>query len=264
MGLAMPVNRKTIFSAAMAFILLLSVNGVLLAGISVEPVRHTVSIMPGQEQVVMYHVNNSGDEDVDITIEPKAWSGLKDTYEWLSLESENIYVKAGESTPFIVKLNVPEGAEGEMVAMLFLCYKDSIESQLNIRNGIPLYMIIEGTESYKLDIKDIDVSYARKVDFYDLTFLVKIKNTGNVHIVPDIQVVIENDTGRVLNTISLIRPNIVLREKDHTYQLTWREPELRDGIYKAIIELNYEDKIEPRTKEIRFQVAGDRFEKIEI
>lgn len=234
------------------------------AGISIIPDRHIVSLAPGGDAVVMYQVHNSGNEDINIVIEPKAWSGFKDPYEWLSLESENIYVKAGESTPFIVKLNVPEGAEGEMVAMLFLCYKEDSQSQLNIRNGIPLYMIVKGTENYGIDIEDIGISYGRKGDFYDLNFVVEIRNSGNTHIVPDIAIVVKNDEGKIIKTISLKRPNIVLRDKIHTYRLIWREPGLKNGVYSATAILDYEDKIAPKVESIRFQVTGSKIEKIDI
>jgi uncharacterized membrane protein len=233
------------------------------AGISIAPDRHIVLISPGENTIVMYHIDNQGDKDIDIIIEPRAWSGVKDPYQWLSLESDNVYLKAGESAPFVVNVNAPKDAEGEMMAMLFLCYKQDSSSQLNIRNGVPLYMVIEGTQYYGLDIMDIDLSYGRKGDFYDLNFIVEIKNTGNVHIVPDISIVIKNSNGRAVNALSLKRPNIVLREKNHIYRLGWREPGLRDGIYKAEVLLDYEDKIGSKAKEIKFQVAGGRIEKID-
>jgi hypothetical protein len=237
--------------------------GFVYAGISVTPDRHIVSLMPGEETAVMYHIDNSGTADIDITIEPKAWSGMKDPYKWLSLESDTIYAKAGELTSFIVNLKAPEDEKGEMMAMLFLCYKESVGSQLNIRNGIPLYMVIKDTEYYDLNIEDMHISYSRIDDFYDLNFVVKIKNTGNIHIVPDVKVIVKNDKGKTLNTMALKEPNIVLRDKNHAYRLMWREPGLRDGIYKATVELNYEDKIEPKVKDIRFQVTGSRIEQLE-
>jgi hypothetical protein len=251
-----------IYMAITLFTILLPF-GYAQAGISIVPDRHIVLISPGENTIVMYHINNQGDKDIDIVIEPKAWSGVKDPYQWLSLESDNVYLKAGESTPLVIDINAPEDMEGEMVAMLFLCYKEDSQSQLNIRNGVPLYMIIEGTEYYDLNIEDIEISYGRKGDFYDLNFIVKIKNTGNVHIVPDISIVIKNSNGRTVNTLSLKRPNIVLREKNHIYRLGWREPGLREGIYKAEVLLDYEDKIGPKAKEIKFQVTGGMIEKLE-
>ncbi len=258
-------NKRTIY-----MIFLLSAAAMFMhacyvyAGINITPDRHIVSVVAGGEQTVMYHVNNTGGEDLDITIEAKSWAGLKDPYQWLSLEADEIYLKAGESTPLTVTVSAPDDAEGEMVAMLFLCYKDTGKSQLNIRNGVPLYMVVAGTQYYDIDIEDIEISYGRKSDFYDLNFAVRIKNTGNAHIAPDINLVIKNDKGRALNTLSLKRPNIVLREKAHIYRLGWREPGLRDGIYTATAVLDYEDKIEPQVKNIRFQVTGYSVEKLDI
>ena len=114
-------------------IVIVLTSGVVYAGISVTPERHIVSLLPNEEKTVMYQIHNSGDEDIDIIIEPKAWAGIRDPYKWLSLESDDIYARAGEHTPLIVNVFAPEDAEGEMVAMLFLCYKESMESQLNIR-----------------------------------------------------------------------------------------------------------------------------------
>ena len=68
---------------------------------------------------------------------------------------------------------------------------------------------------------------------------------------------------KILNTIALKKPNIVLREKGQIYRLGWREPGLRDGIYKAEIILDYEDKIAPVTEEIEFQFSGDMIQKLE-
>jgi hypothetical protein len=252
-------------SASIASIVMvfLAANNVF-AAISIIPDRHIVHVLPGQDAVVMYQAYNAGDEDMTITIDPKSWSGPKDPYAWMDLESDSIYVQAGQSSPIIVNISLPNDASGEMVVMLFMCYRDSGESQLNIRNGIPLYLIAKGTEDYGLQIKDVDVSYGRTGDFYDLSFMVDIKNTGNVHMVPDVGIVIKNMQGRTVNNLFLKRPNIVLRDKEHTYRLGWREPDLRNGIYQAAVTLDYDDKIEAVTKEIEFQVSGNKIEKLEI
>jgi hypothetical protein len=257
------IFKKGLYITAVYFFILFFATADLLAGVSVSPDRHRILLLPGEEETVMYHIHNSGDEDVDIVIEPKAWAGVKDPYQWLDMEDDVLYVKAGESTPLSVNTRVPEGAEGEMVAMLFLCYKDSVGSQLNIRQGVPLYMVVSGTERYGLEIQDISLSYGKRGHFYNLGFVVKMQNISNAHIVPDVSVIVKNDKGRVLNKMALKRPNIVLRDKSQTYRLGWREPGLRDGIYTATVILDYEDKIEPKAKEISFQISGDRVEKIE-
>ena len=257
------MNNKTLYIISVTLSAILIFYNNAFAGISVTPDRHIVSVVEGEQKAVMYHIHNTGDSGIDIVIEPKSWAGPKDLYKWLSLTSDSIYVEAGESTPLVVNISAPEGSEGEMVAMLFLCYREDRDSQLNIRNGVPLYVINEGTERYGLDIQDFGISYGRKGYLYELGFVIDIKNTGNVHIVPDVYVVIKNSDGRTINNLSLKRPNIVLRDKGQTYRLGWREPGLRDGIYKATVILDYEDKIQAETKEIEFQVSGSSIEKIE-
>ncbi|MDD5504438.1 MAG: hypothetical protein PHV77_03885 [Candidatus Omnitrophica bacterium] len=226
------------------------------AGIMVTPDRHIVFLDPGESKTVIYNIHNEGAEDINMIIEPKGWSGLKDPYAWLSLETDEIYVRAGESTPLVANINAPEKEAGEMVAMLFLCYKDKMGSQLNIKNGVPLYMIVKGTEYYSLNIKDIHISFSRKNDFLDLNFNVEMENTGNVHIVPDISIAIKNNNGRQLNELILKRPHIVLRGKTQLYTLSWREPDLRDGTYKATVMFEFEDKIKQTIKEFEFNLSG--------
>jgi uncharacterized membrane protein len=226
------------------------------AGVSVSPDRHIVSLLPGEEAVVEYQVHNSGDKDIDITIDPVAWSGIKDPRTWLTLKNDSVHVKAGKSSPVIVEISAPKNAVGEMVAMLFLCYKDTSESQLNIRNGVPLYLIVKGTEDYGLDINNIEVAYTNTDN---LNIIVKIKNTGNIHIVPDVKVSIKDSEGKLLKELSLTRPNIVLRDKNHSYRLGWRNPLLRDGIYTITAVLDYEGKIK-KSKEVGFSVSGNDIE----
>ncbi len=229
------------------------------AGISVSPDRHIVSLLPGEKAVAEYQVYNSGDKDIDIFIEPKSWSGIKDPNAWLSLKSDNAHVKAGETAPLIVEISAPKDAAGEMVAMLFLCYKDTSESQLNIRNGVPLYLVVKGTENYDLDIDDIEATYT---DANNLNIIVKIENTGNIHIVPDVKASIKDSEGKLLKNLSLSKSNIILRGKAHSYRLGWRNSFLRDGIYIVTATLDHEDKINKKSKEVRFSVSGNDIEMI--
>lgn len=257
------MKRFKVLITVLAFVAMRMFISDAIAAISIAPDRHIVSLSPGEETVVKYQIYNDGNRDLDITIEPVAWSGVRDPYTWLALESDSAYLKAGESSPMVVSVFAPEDYTGEMVAMLFLCYKDTGESQLNIRNGVPLYLVIEGTEDYGLDIDNIEVTYTKnRNNVYDLNALVTVKNTGNVHIVPDIEVSISDDKGKPLEDMSLIRPNILLRGRSHTYRLGWRNPFLRDGIYTVKAVLGYEDKIAEVSREAEFRVSGNNIDMI--
>jgi hypothetical protein len=259
----MKINIFKILVMIAVFAILQIPVSCVMAGITIAPDRHIVYLSPGEEETVKYQVYNSGGKDVDITIVPESWSGVKDPYSWLRLENDKAHIKAGQTGPVVVKVNAPEDNAGEMVAMLFLCYKDMDRSQLNIRSGVPLYLIIKGTEDYSLDIDDIGIAYAKNEDnANDINIMVKIKNTGNVHIVPDVKAFVKDSEGRTAKELFLAKPNIVLRDEAHIYRLGWRNPFLRDGIYTVIVELNYEDKIASVIKEARFKVSGNSIDMV--
>lgn len=232
-------------------ILLITMIGVMMAaaaaeaGVSVTPERHIVRLSPGESQTVEYQVYNSGPQDLDIKMDPKDWTGIGiDINSWLSLKEDRFGIKAGETKPLNVKITAPDGVEGEMLAMLFLCYKEDKNSPLNVRNGTPLYLVIKGTERYNARIETIKVGYAKELQRNDLAIMVKVKNEGNVHIVPDIAVSVKDSEGDEVKSFLLKRPKIILRGKYHTYRLNWRNPKLAEGNYTVTAGLSYEDRIE--------------------
>lgn len=219
------------------------------AGVSVTPERHIVRLSPGESQTIEYQVYNSGPQDLDIEIDPNDWTGIQvekriDINSWLSLKEDRFGIKAGETKPLNVKITAPDGVEGEMLAMLFLCYKEDKNSPLNVRNGTPLYLVIKGTERYNARIETIKVGYAKELQRNDLAIMVKVENEGNVHIVPDIAVFVKDGKGDEVKSFLLKRPKIILRGKYHTYRLSWRNPKLAEGNYTVTAGLSYEDRIE--------------------
>jgi len=106
-----------------------------------------------------------GEQDLDVTVEPKYWTGTApaqvkvDIEKVLLLPSAKFVVGVGKTEPFKVTLTAPHGIEGDIVAMLFLCYKEDKASDLNIRNGIPLYLIIKGSQQYNARIESVDAEY---------------------------------------------------------------------------------------------------------
>lgn len=223
---------------------LMTASTTAFAGVRVTPDRHIVELSPGETETVSYQVYNSGKSPLDIVIEPQSWSGQEDVYSWLSLDSYKLTVDKESTNTIKVNIKVPLDAKGESVGMLFLCYKEDDGSQLNIRNGIPLYMVVKGTEQYNLDILSIKARYAKVKNFKDLNIEVMVKNSGNIHIKPDIEVIIEDQEGIQVKRLRLDAPKIVLREQYHTYKLGWRKPTLRRGNYTIKTRLVYEDKID--------------------
>ncbi|MFH1868937.1 MAG: hypothetical protein ABH843_08210 [Candidatus Omnitrophota bacterium] len=227
------------------------------AGISVTPDRHVVELSPGESRTVEYQIYNTGPQDLDIEVEPQEWSGLDevvDVNSWVSLEGAKLSIKVNETKKLKAKVTAPEGAEGEMLAMLFLCYKEDVNSILNIRNGIPLYLVIKDTAKYAASVEKIEFDYTKTKRMDNLAILVNVKNQGNVRMEPDIEVIVRNSGGDELKKILLKEKKIVLRGKDQLYKLNWRKPFFQDGNYTATATLNYEDKISDVKKRVGFEI----------
>jgi len=245
-------------------VVIATAGGVVEAGVSVTPDRHIVRLLPGESTTIEYQVRNSGAQDLDMEIDPKDWTGIMiDIDSWLSLKSSKLKIKTGETKPMEVTVTAPADVEGEMLAMLFLCYKEDKDSPLNIRNGIPLYLVIEGTEKYSARIETIKAEYTKGVKRSDLNIAVSIKNKGNIHIVPDIAVSVKDSKGEEIKKFLLKRPKTILRGEHYACQFLWRKPALPEGDYTIIVELNYEDKIKKLEKTAKFNIADGKLNMLE-
>lgn len=221
-----------------------AITAVAEAGVSVAPDRHIIELTPGQTRTVEYQVHNSGPQELDIEIDPQDWSGLgMNIYSWLYLEESTFKVGPAETKPFKVTVTAPDNIDGEIVAMLFLCYKEDPESILNIRNGIPLYLVIKDSQKYSARIESVNVGYVEERP-NDLTIMVKVNNEGNMHIAPGIAVSITDIRGKELKNFLLKKAKILLRTREQTYTFGWRSPSLPNGTYTVKASLSYEDKIE--------------------
>ena len=227
------------------------------AGITVVPDRHVLELSPGESRTVEYEIYNAGDQELDMKIEPKEWTDvdmLIDVDSWVSLEESELKIKVGETKKLKVKVAALDSFEGEMLAMLFLCYKEDKNSILNIRNGIPLYLVIKDTARYGASIEEIEFEYTNVKHMDNLAVIVNVRNEGNIHIDPDITLTVTDSKGEELKSIPLQGKKIVLRGKDYPYKLNWRKPFFKDGNYIAQATLSYEDKIGDVKKEVGFEI----------
>lgn len=227
------------------------------AGISVAPDRHIVELSPGENQTVEYEIYNTGPQELDIEVDPQEWTDIElliDVNSWVTLEDTKLKIKVNETKKLKVTVTALDDFEGEMLAMLFLCYKKDKNSMLNIRNGIPLYLVIKDTAKYGANINGIEFEYTKVPRMDNLAIIVNVRNEGNIHIDPDITLTVTDSKGEELKSIPLQGKKIVLRGKDYPYKLNWRKPFFKDGSYKAVAVLNYENKIQGVEKTVDFEI----------
>jgi len=234
------------------------------AGIVVTPDRHIVKLSPGKESMVEYRVYNSGTEKIEVELDPKAWGKTKEIDSWLSLPETVFTVEPGKEETFKMALAAPKGKEGELIAMVFLCYKEDPRSILNIRNGFPVYLIIDGTENYDISVLDAGVTYTNNDLRNALDISVEVENVGNVHINPDIRTRLMDSKGKVIREFFSEDSKILLSKDTHAYKYAWLNPILSNGNYIINIEMSDENLDSNLEHQVEFRVEDGKIKTEEV
>lgn len=261
-----PLKQTTYTLILIGLIMFISTQ-TLYAGLSVKPERHVLNLSPNEEEIIEYEIYNSGPKDINIKVETKHWTELKGQKDivissWLIPQEDVFDIQAGETKKLKIKTKAPEGVKGEIVAMIFFCYKETEASSLNIRNGNPLYMVIKGTEEYKAEIKAVNLKLFRdkkrnNKQCFQVT--VNMNNTGNIHFKPEIDVFIADKHGRLIKKLNLKNTWPILRNKNYKYSLKWWKPEFKRGeTYRVVVNVNYKDKLKDISMAKEFRVIDEK------
>lgn len=248
--------KIVVFSAAILFML----QGITLAGIKVTPDIYIFELSQGEEKTVEYQIYNSGPQDIHMKIEPEDLAKVKENKEiklssWLIINEKGFVIKKNDVKKIPVYIKVPEEAVGELNSMIFLCYKESEESMINVRYGTPLYVLIKGTERIGAEIKSAGVcNMANPVTgMNNLIITVEMINQGNRHIKPKIWAVIGNEEDSNIQEIDLPKPWPIFGGRAHKYKIIWKDYRLDAGDYKAKVFIDY-GMSSPLTYELVFNV----------
>lgn len=249
---------KTITFLLIAFVMMQASPDVY-AAIVVQPDRHIVEVSPGEIKQVEYTIENRGLEPLDIIIDPVGWAGTEDIYSWISLDSHKLYIDKEDTNTLTIDVTAPADGDGEAVGMLFLCYKESEDAALNMRNGIPIYIVVEGTQKYELILDSIDANITENKQQKILDIAISVINESNAHIRPDVALSIIDKEGIIVYQTDQEKPKILLRGQKHTYNLRWRNPKLRKEEYFVKIDFSDDGKVDIK-KELTLSVTDSGIE----
>ncbi len=228
------------------------------AGIAVTPERHVLELSPGETGYAEYQVYNSGNEPLEITIAPEDLGKISenkdiDINSWTKIKEAKITVEPGGTKPFKVNVTVPKNAVGELNSMLYLTYKEQKASILIIRYGVPLYVLIKGTENISAQIKSVAMLTQVNPVFplqKDMIIAIDVENTGNRHIWPKVWAEISDKNAKTIKRIDLAKPWPVFGEQFYTYAIRWDNYELVPGEYECAVFFGYD---KDKTAEIKKQ-----------
>lgn len=210
-----------------------------LAGIGLNPAVTEIVIPAGVPSEGRVAVKNSFNEEIAFEVQTENWlrrRGVEtpgaeiEPEDWLSVETPVFSIRPGEIKDVRYTATIPEGTEGELVAMLFFAPAPE-EGGISVRSrfGAIIYAAAEGT---------LDVSCkAESLRYTGSGLRVTVRNTGNVHLRPDGKVIVTNPQGDV-STFSLQSGwSLFPGQARHFTAVT--EEELPEGEYTAQAVIEY-------------------------
>lgn len=215
---------------------------------NISPNRMELSIGENKEYGDFITIKNAEGGEMRMTVRVENWSKAVegtakyggDKFEWLQINPGEFDLKGGETQKVGYKITTPKGAKGELNAMIFIEGKPKEVKEgaigINTSIGVPIYVMIKGTEKYAAEVEDLKVV---KADPLELT--VRIKNSGNVHIRPAGSIEIKEKKEVVL-ICQLNEYNYpILPNSSRTLEIKSNK-RLEKGDYTAHVKMGFGDK----------------------
>ncbi|MCK5059620.1 MAG: hypothetical protein KAR00_00520 [Candidatus Pacebacteria bacterium] len=225
-------------------------------GLTIEPVKVSHTINPGDSVSGKIQVINRSDEPVKVEVNIKDFVPLKGTVtiqiieraegvttvkDWVTLDPGYTFILPENGSKQVTyTINAPNNAEpgGHFGVALFKANKIVEEGQLKIGTelGMLIFVTIPGSHLQKGDL--LGFSSEKFVQKGPVNFNVDFENTGTVHFEPKGTIRITNIFGKEVANIP-ISGQIVLPGGVRTLFASWQTASLLLGRYKA--EINIKD-----------------------
>lgn len=220
---------------------------------NVSPGRIEIAVEPSQVYRDTLVVKNTDTTPLVITVRVEDWHAAvqgveKDTsarFDWLTIHPLQLELEKGETREIDFSVTVPKGARGELNAMIFVEGRPKSVQEgsitINTSMGVPIYVAVKGTERFAAEVEDLQV-----VDMSPVRLLVKIRNSGNVHIRPTGTIDIKDGTKDIM-TLPLNEYNYpILPDSSRTLEIN-TEKRLEPASYTADVKMGCADKVYRKT-----------------
>lgn len=223
----------------------------------VSPTKHVLELYPGQTFTEDVVFSNQTGQPLEIVFSKQDFRGSTDPAEatvflkgpenrfgaqaWLTPELERIVLGDGETLTMSVTINVPRAAEsGGHYAALFAATETPIQqggSKIDITNRVGCLFLIRVpgpvVESGTLNPPEVP----GMMEFGPVDIGLVFSNLGNVHLIPEGRVTVENLLGQTVAEIP-VKEWIVLPEAARRSTVTW-DNKFAFGPHKVKAEIWY-------------------------
>lgn len=182
----------------------------------------------------------TGDEGTVTFVDPETSKDNFSLAKWLTFEPTRFTVPAGQERIISFTIRVPRTGEpgGHYGTILVKRGGDTVPggAAVDTRVGSLILLRVSGDITEKLILENFRPENGFQ-QFGPVTFNMRYKNEGNVHVAPTGTIVITNIFGKKVKEIPLVATN-VLPDATRTIKATWEDRNLV-GRYTASLVVNY-------------------------
>ncbi|MEX0621934.1 MAG: hypothetical protein WD187_03000 [Candidatus Woykebacteria bacterium] len=184
---------------------------------------------------------------------------------WITISKQPITLKPNESTALNFTINVPKNAEpgGRYAGVLFGTAPPTAgANQVAISNKVGSLVLVRVSGDAKEEASVEEFSTPK--NFYregPVDFVARIKNTGNVHVIPKGNIDIKDTFGRKVASLPVnekngnVLPESIRRFDKDSSNLIWEPGGFTVGRYTATLALTYGDPAKNLTAQVTFWVV---------
>ena len=249
-----PVKFLVVLGLLFSFFSLIVFYAHASVGLTIEPVKVSHTMNPGESVSGGIKITNRSDGAVRVEVNVKDFVPLKGTVtiqiveraegvttvrDWITLDGGYTFILSeNEKKEVIYTINAPSNAEpgGHFGTVLFKASKIVEEGQLKIGTelGMLVFVTIPGNHLQKGNL--LGFSSEKFIQKGPVNFRVDFENTGTVHFEPKGAIRITNILGKEVANIS-IAGQVVLPGGVRTLQARWETTGLLLGRYEAEISI---------------------------
>lgn len=229
------------FFSIFAFVIFLIPSSLYGAGLTIQPVKISHTLNPGESVSGSISLSNAGDGAVNVSLkiedfEPTAGGegiqfvgraqGVTTVRDWISFDSSKTFVfQQGEQASIPYTITAPIDAEpGSHFGVLLFKASDIKESgTLKIGTQVGVLVFVTVTGDYKQEGKILGMSAPRFVQKGPVPVTIKFENTGTVHFEPKGTLKVTNIFGKEVAQVP-ISGQVVLPTGVRDILVSW-EPE---------------------------------------
>ncbi len=182
----------------------------LAYGLTISPLRQTITLDHGKKQEISVRLRNEETSEIMVTPMVEAFRleertgrpifGVKDeAIQWVTSTWSNIRLRPGEEREAVFVIQAPANAEpgGHYLGLFLAGAPLGGGLSAGARVGSLLFLYVAGEVSEKLET--VQFSSEANWNLYGpVRLTLKLRNSGTIHVIPDGNVTIETRSGRIV------------------------------------------------------------------